>query len=385
MSDNTILLEGSHTYGKLSNEDVKNTASTGDESWSTNGPPQSGFSQHRLTQLDLWNLKGEERMLLSPLLLRTGLHGCTGPPDVGKSTFSRQLALHIVRGESHFLGYPLSPKHKRVLFVSSEDSKFATKHATDKPSRSLSLTDDEAVNLVYLFTATMDTEEVIDAVTNELRTQQFDLVIFDCLGDLFVGNQLDSGDMRAFLKVFAALSEEFSVAILFVHHIRKSSYGGTPSHEDASGSASFVQKLRVVFDLRRNSSGELMLSVVKANHVPWADKNQALLLQREDSTGMIVSTGKTVPIDSFASRKGNRTNGRSKMHESCKTKQVFPFEQLFTAPNEQKTSKEIIEWLNTIQTTGKTVGYAIIKQAVANGKLLQHNSGKGFAYSLVQQ
>lgn len=59
--------------------------------------------------------------LIDGLFPRGEYIGVTGKSGVNKSTFCRQLGLSIVTRQTSFCGFPLQPKHARVLYVYSED------------------------------------------------------------------------------------------------------------------------------------------------------------------------------------------------------------------------------------------------------------------------
>ena len=57
---------------------------------------------------------------------KVGLGCICGASDTGKSAFLRQLAMCVAADRDEFLGIPLHPIHRSVIYVSTEDDALAT-------------------------------------------------------------------------------------------------------------------------------------------------------------------------------------------------------------------------------------------------------------------
>lgn len=120
--------------------------------------------------------------LIDPIFPRTGLTVLAGSSDTGKSTFLRQLAISIVRGDNTFLGWPINAVHNRVIYVSTEDDKYAVSYLLNKTIKDNDLGKYE--NLLYVFNLD-DPFEDLEAI---LAENPADCIIIDAFSDLFPGD-----------------------------------------------------------------------------------------------------------------------------------------------------------------------------------------------------
>jgi hypothetical protein len=81
----------------------------------------SGFD-FIMTGEDLLNMNITELpYLVKPLLPKTGVVAIAGSSDVGKSSFLRQLAISIIKGEASFFAFEINAAYKNVIYVCTED------------------------------------------------------------------------------------------------------------------------------------------------------------------------------------------------------------------------------------------------------------------------
>ena len=66
---------------------------------------------------------------------KAGLGCICGASDTGKSAFLRQLAMCVAAGRDEFLGIPLHPIHRSVIYVSTEDDALATAYLLYKQNK----------------------------------------------------------------------------------------------------------------------------------------------------------------------------------------------------------------------------------------------------------
>ncbi len=198
-----------------------------------------------------------------------GISGLTGASDCGKSTLLRQLALAITQGSESFLGSPIYPKNKTVLYVSSEDDAVGTNLSLSKQAKGLGI--DRIDNLLFLF----ETENLIEDIKNIQKENPLDLVIIDTWSDNFHSNPNSFADVRADLKKY----KELDCSVLLLHHNVKNSEKSAPDKNKMNGSQGMEAKLRSLLELRIGSnSEERLLTLLKGNYVPHEMKQKSRVL-----------------------------------------------------------------------------------------------------------
>jgi|WetSurMetagenome_2_1015567.scaffolds.fasta_scaffold06310_6 RecA-family ATPase len=241
--------------------------------------------------------------LVNPLLPSSGLGAVVGTSDSGKSCFCRQLAIAIATGEKDFLGFQLTPRTGRVIFVSTEDDKEATVSLLKKQVDSSLYADQNLKNLSFIF----ETEDIIADLDKRLTETPVDLVICDSYGDLFdKGDSNSNVQVRQFLNKYSALAKRHKCLVLFVHHIGKRTEGNEPSKHNVLGSQAFEAKMRVVVEIRPDEKNVRYLSPVKGNYLPSEMKHSSFVLVFDEiSLTFSMTKGKV----GYSEIVGNKTGG----------------------------------------------------------------------------
>ena len=229
-----------------------------------------------------------------------------GESGTGKSTFLSQLAIGIIKGEDVFLGYNLSTRSKKVLYVSTEDGLAFTHERLSKQlgySEDMFSTDGILIekdpflsNIWFLF----DNKDVIDSITQLLETESIDLVIVDAYSDVFEEEMNHANKVRQFLTEYSKLADQYGCAILFMHHFGKGIR--TKAKHKILGSAGFEQKMRSILSLDRKDD-QSFLKTVKNNYLSHDEGNSADHLLLGDD---LLFT-KIASFDSGAERAPKRT------------------------------------------------------------------------------
>src|ERR1041385_130306 len=167
-----------------------------------------------------------EHHLWNPFLPKQGLAALAGPPDSGKSMLARHLALAVALGQQEFLGYPLAPEHRKVLYVSTEDSlpqvKVAFEHQLLHYAPNAT---EDLYNLSILPADTLSPQEMLGKLEEIMASEKFDLVIVDSFGDAFTGKDgNNNAEVRTALRPYNKLASEHECLVLFVSHINKAGY-----------------------------------------------------------------------------------------------------------------------------------------------------------------
>jgi AAA domain len=143
---------------------------------------------------------------------------CTklGPGGIGKSRLSLQLGVCMITGRN-FLGIQTRAKHKRWLFVQTENSNRRLRYDLNNIISAFGLTPEEVAGLdQHLFIHTLETDndfflnvlntETYAAVQRLIQEVQPEFVVWDPLNS-FTNNDLNSDmDMRAVIAAISALT-----------------------------------------------------------------------------------------------------------------------------------------------------------------------------------
>ena len=256
----------------------------------------------------------EQKYLMQPIFPQKGSAVLAGKPDTGKSQFARQLCIQIALGQKSFIDFELNPIHNRSIYVSTEDNEDATRFLLNKQFNGL---DKEAVdNLRFIFADTMNQDEIIKNLNEQLTLQPVDLVVIDSFGDIFQGNDSNNNmAMRNTVKTFDKIGKEHNCLVLFVHHINKAAYRVAPGQEHIQGGAGLVQKVRLAIVLSEGEGNIRYFTVVKGNYCPKIYKENSLELNFSEETFLFSNSGKLIPTNELGTQTDNKKSNDEKYNE----------------------------------------------------------------------
>jgi hypothetical protein len=230
---------------------------------------------YMFTATELLSMKLDEiPCLWKPFLIRQGLAALVGSSDVGKTSFLRQFAIHIVLKKKDFLGHELNVRYGRVIYFSTEDNQVSV-NALLKKQIDKNINPTDLKGLCFIFNA----DNPFKVIEEQLKAEKTDVVIIDAYADIFEGNSNDLGSTRRFLNKYEKLAQENDVAIVFLHHTGKRTELNTPSKNNILGSQGFEAKMRVVWDLRKQEGNpNRFFQVTKGNYLPEKTKSKSMEL-----------------------------------------------------------------------------------------------------------
>lgn len=256
----------------------------------------------------------EQKYLMKPIFPQKGSAVLAGKPDTGKSQFARQLCIQIALGQKSFIDFELNPIHNRSIYVATEDNEDATRFLLNKQFKGL---EEQAVeNLRFIFADTMNQEEIIKNLNEQLTLQPVDLVVIDSFGDIFQGNDSNNNmAMRNTVKTFDKIGKEHNCLVLFVHHINKAAYRVAPGQEHIQGGAGLVQKVRLAIVLSEGEGNIRYFTVVKGNYCPKQYKENSLELNFSEETFLFSNSGKMIPTNELGTQTDSKNGNDEKYNE----------------------------------------------------------------------
>ena len=238
----------------------------------------------------------EPQYLMSPILPQKGTAVLAGKPDTGKSLFARQLCIQVANGLTKFIDFEIKPVHNRAIYVATEDNLEATRYLLSKQMSGLDSVPEE--NLRFIFADTMEQEEILNELDNQLTEAPADLVVVDSFGDIFKGGDTNNNmAMRNTVKIFDKIAKNHNCLILFVHHINKGAYRQAPGQEHIQGGAGLMQKVRLGIQLSEGEDNTRYFTVVKGNYCPKEYKQNSIVLGFSEETFLFSNTGRMIPTN----------------------------------------------------------------------------------------
>ena len=231
--------------------------------------------------------------LVDPILPRSGVVALGGASDTGKSSILRQLAIDVCTGDK-FLGFTINSRHKRAIYVSTEDDEMAVSYLLNKQNKDLLLHPDEFSELIFMF----DTENLVDKLDKMITDNPVDLVVIDCFTDIYSRSMNQANEVRTFLNQFSQLANKHQCLFTFLHHTGKNRENDLPSKNNLLGSQAFEAKMRAVFELRNDLGDDTKkhLCIVKGNYLPAEYKKESYVLNFSENL-VFTNTGDRCVFD----------------------------------------------------------------------------------------
>lgn len=252
--------------------------------------------------------------LVEPILPQAGVVSVAGTSDIGKSSFLRQLGCAIATERPEFLGYTITARYNRVIYVSTEDDKAAMAYLLHKQNVD-GLAPAEYKNISFVF----DTEDLVNKLDSELHTNPADCVIIDTFTDIYGGDMNVTNKVRNFLTSYSTLANRHSCLFIFLHHTGKRTEDLAPSKNNLLGSQGFEAKMRLVIELRKDNTipEHRHMCIVKGNYLPAEFKEQSYKLFFDDNM-LFSNTGERVPFDRLVSNTTEDISSRPEYIEAVR-------------------------------------------------------------------
>jgi len=251
-----------------------------------------------ISAMDLLNRRVENiPCLVEPFLQKVGLACIAGSSDTGKSSLLRYLCMCIVSGGTDFLGFQIQAKHKRSIYVSTEDDETAISYLLNKQNSDMQVEASMIQGLEFIF----DTENLLHTIDAVLSESPADIVCVDAFTDLYGRSMNESNQVRTFLNEYSQLAQKHQCLIMFLHHCGKRTEYGEPSKHNLLGSQAFEAKMRLVIELRNDIADTSLkhLCIVKGNYLPAEFKKESYQLRFTENMTFI-NTGERIPFENLS-------------------------------------------------------------------------------------
>lgn len=278
-----------------------------------------------ITAADLLSRKIEEiPCLVHPVIQQVGLASLAGSSDVGKSAMLRQLAVSIVAGEKHFLGFPIRARHHSSIYVSTEDEQLAISYLLNRQNKGKGFMPDQLNGLRFVF----DSHDLLNELERRLTAKPADLVIIDAFADLYGKSMNDSNQVRFFLNDYSQLAQKHQCLVMFLHHVGKRKEDEAPNKHNILGSQGYEAKMRLVIELRNDHMNpkQRHFCIVKGNYLPSEYKRESYVL-RFDENMLFHNTDEREPFELLERMKEDASKAKYEKAKELR-EQGYTYEQI---------------------------------------------------------
>jgi RecA-family ATPase len=229
----------------------------------------------------------QDDFLWEPFISFDDLGFVYGQGGCNKSTFLRALAFHIVKGENSFMGFPLHPKHNRVIYFAFEDSQRRLKKIMHQMQEPWELADEDMNNIGFVY----NTLDLYSNLEKTLEETPVDLIIVDPFTELGYRDTNSSDDTRRAIRRFREISSTYKCPVIFVSHPSKSSTKDGFGSNNMLGSVNQINSVRLAFEMKKKSGRKRELKVTKGNYVPEEFEEKVFELEFDPETWNMTMTG----------------------------------------------------------------------------------------------
>lgn len=291
--------------------------------------------------------------LVDTLFQQTGVVSIVGSSDTGKSSFLRQLATSIVHGDTDFLGFKINAKHKRVIYVSTEDDGINMAHLLALQNVN-NIPAETYHGLGFIF----DSDDHLKKIERTLKKFPADCVIIDAFADLFEGDMNQTNKVRSYLNKFAVLSVKYKCLFIFLHHTGKRTEYLEPSKNNTIGSQGFESKMRLMIELRKDFSDPTIrhMCIVKGNYLPEEFKDSSYVLKFENMR--FSNQNRRVPFDQLGKPDAKPNIQKEKAIEyKMQGNSINKIVELLIADGFNAKRSTVANWISNLESEPVLYGY----------------------------
>jgi len=197
---------------------------------------------------------------LSDLVPKRGKVLITGPAGGAKSMFAMNICCAVTCGISDYLNSEVS--EGKVLYIDLEMGDTVLRSRFDKMVKEKELSPD-GFYLNSLSSIDIENEEVRSQIEGWISQLDVDIVVFDPLGYLWIGNENESVKIRQLTAYLNSLIDQFGVTIFLIHHWRKVTDKFKEGADMAAGSYFLNAWAESHITLKGNPHSSVVISQVK--------------------------------------------------------------------------------------------------------------------------
>lgn len=248
----------------------------------------------------LLSLEVNVEWLWEGMLYQSGFMMLTGPPGVGKSQFSMNMADHLILG-GKFLGRNASTG-KRVLFVSLEMEDIELKVFREQQVKNRTPEERATLEKDFLWIPQgspiyYNRQPEQQKLERFIAKEKIDLVIFDSLSAMTEQELSKETDAKLLMDWIAHLRSTYNIAVLIIHHNRKAQVGNKNPSElsDVYGAQIFTARPTTVITLtEERKKGLIRVGCLKLRLAP---RPQPFYIRRMNDLTFVTEDGSIIVED----------------------------------------------------------------------------------------
>lgn len=219
-----------------------------------------------------------------PGLVRGTVGAIVAPGATGKSFLAGELAIEIALRPEHGTLLGIGMKHGQVLYIAAEDpepiikqrlraiSKYLTQEACERlhetlviecvigePFDVMHVVENDKKKFTLGKSKQSDYETVLDKKIQEANLNDLRLLIIDTLARAHSKDENKNNEMSQVIKELERIAVKYNCAIVFLHHVSKSSARESDnSQQSARGASAIIDNARWAAFLRRYTKEEFI-------------------------------------------------------------------------------------------------------------------------------
>ena len=168
---------------------------------------------------------------IKDFLPKRGIIMISAREGIGKTMFTQNMALALTTGETLFLDkFEVIPAETLYIDLDMGDEDFFSRFKTMLKGKEIPKT----FHFVSLTALNVCDKVDLARLEHEIKKKKIDVVVLDCLGKIWNGNENDSQECKALFKILRYLEKTYNISIIIIHHHKKN----TEWHKETTGQSS---------------------------------------------------------------------------------------------------------------------------------------------------
>jgi RecA-family ATPase len=206
--------------------------------------------------------------LVDPIIQKSGLAYCYGPPGSFKTNFLMYASMMGADGQD-ILDYKVKAPFK-TLWIDEENRTRGMFQKLGQISKGATLNNPQCLkdNHVVTFQGfSLLTPESNQRLTDAIERYHPDLIIMDSIAKVFPLDERNEKQVAMIYGQLGPLIEKYDISFVLIHHMRKRGFDQrSRGMEDMSGSREFEAMADTMFQLEQVAADEYMLKHTKSRY-----------------------------------------------------------------------------------------------------------------------
>lgn len=322
------------------------------------------FSKKKKTISEMKSLKTNDGVyIIDKLIVKNGINLVLGFYRSGKTWFVLDMIKHLIFSENYYSFKINKDSFTKILYVNFENPEELIKNRLE----TLGFEDTDKVDFVCRLMVNVDNDETFFEQLKNVIKGRYDLVIFDPMRALLMGDENKSAIVRRFFSLIKKYFCDNEITVILTHHIGK-------VEAVDNGSEDVIKRPRSLQARGSSDIGASSDSILMINRISSRDSNLRIIVEQDKNIFDKEIEGFELLFEDFK-------NPMMKLFSLDKTKsEKLIGEIMEVLEDEGRISRE------EILSLGKNVGLSIpqiqrvIRTLKGDGTMLPHKQGRTVIY-----